>query len=73
MQTIPLEQAEGSGRNHRRHAPDEEIVLTDDGQACSDVTKAANFLAQPPETAGTIFWMAPDFDAPLEGFEDYVK
>ncbi len=59
----------------RRLAPGEELVITENG------TPVARLVAEPPPGAkprqpgtlrGTVLYMAPDFDAPLEEFKDYV-
>lgn len=74
MQTLPVEQAEGHlGEIIDKLAPGEEIVLTRDNQP------VATIKATPPRQAprfgtmkGTITYIAPDFDAIPEGFEDYL-
>jgi antitoxin (DNA-binding transcriptional repressor) of toxin-antitoxin stability system len=77
MQTIPLEQAEGHlGEIIDKLPPGEETVLTRDDQPVATI-KA---IQSPPPARpvprlgtlqGTILYIAPDFDAIPEGFEDY--
>lgn len=60
----------------RRLAPGEELVITENG------TPVARLVAEPPPgdrpprrlgtLRGTVLYMAPDFDAPLDEFKDYM-
>ena len=55
-------------------APGEEIVITDNQQPVAKLVAAA----KPPERKcgtlkGTVLYMAPDFDAPLEDFKEYME
>jgi antitoxin (DNA-binding transcriptional repressor) of toxin-antitoxin stability system len=53
----------------------EEIVLTADGTPIAVITRLER--TNWPSVAGTAkdrsFWMAPDFDAPLEDFAEYME
>jgi antitoxin (DNA-binding transcriptional repressor) of toxin-antitoxin stability system len=57
-----------------RLIPGEELTLTQDGRA------VARLVVEPPppkerklgSMAGTVLYMAPDFDAPLDDFKDYM-
>lgn len=55
--------------------PGEELVITQDGQPLAVLTRAP--LTSWPCKAGsgkdTTHWMAPDFDAPLEDFREYME
>ena len=55
--------------------PGEELVLTADGEPVAVVTRAArtSWPSQPGTAADRQFWMAPDFDAPLEDFKEYME
>ena len=55
--------------------PGEEIVLTTDGEPVAVVTRSAriNWPSQPGTAKDRSFWMAPDFDAPLEDFAEYME
>lgn len=78
MQMISLDQAEGHlVEIVEKLAPGEEIVLTRNDKP------VATIKAAPPEPPsrpipkfgtmkGTILYIAPDFDAIPEGFEDYL-
>ena len=74
MTTVTLEEA----RAHLhellgRLQPGESVTITDRGQPVAEVKKAKRTTW--PCEAGTArdraFWMAPDFDAPLEDLRDH--
>jgi antitoxin (DNA-binding transcriptional repressor) of toxin-antitoxin stability system len=54
--------------------PDEEFVITDQGKPVARVKKAGETSG--PRKAGSAagkIWIAPDFDAPLEDFKEYME
>ena len=55
--------------------PGEEVVITRDGQPLAQVRKAER--TSWPCKAGSYrkadFWMAQDFDAPLDDFKEYME
>lgn len=55
--------------------PGEEITITDHGKPLAQFEKAER--TSWPCKAGSYkkagFWMAPDFDAPLDEFEEYME
>lgn len=53
----------------------EELLLTADGTAVAVVRKAdaTSWPSVPGVAKDRSFWMAPDFDAPLEDFADYME
>jgi antitoxin (DNA-binding transcriptional repressor) of toxin-antitoxin stability system len=55
--------------------PGEEMTISDRGQPLAQLKKAQR--ASWPCKAGSYkkadFWMAPDFDAPLDEFKDYTE
>jgi hypothetical protein len=55
--------------------PGEELVLTDRGEPKAIVTRPArtSWPCQPGTAKDTKHWMAPDFDAPLEDFAEYME
>jgi antitoxin (DNA-binding transcriptional repressor) of toxin-antitoxin stability system len=55
--------------------PGEELVLTTDGKPVAVVTRPAltSWPSQPGTAKDRSFWMAPDFDAPLEDFAEYME
>ncbi len=56
-------------------APGEELILTAEGVSVAVIKKTER--TSWPSVAGTAkdrsFWMAPDFDAPLEDFAEYME
>jgi antitoxin (DNA-binding transcriptional repressor) of toxin-antitoxin stability system len=55
--------------------PGEEVVLTANGEPAAVITRPArtNWPSQPGTAKDRSFWMAPDFDAPLEDFAEYME
>jgi len=55
--------------------PGEQLIITQDGEPIATLTRSR--LLQWPCKAGsaknTTHWMAPDFDAPLEDFREYME
>jgi antitoxin (DNA-binding transcriptional repressor) of toxin-antitoxin stability system len=55
--------------------PGEELVLTSHGQPVAVITRPSrtSWPCQPGSARDTGHWMAPDFDAPLEDFNEYME
>jgi prevent-host-death family protein len=55
--------------------PGEQLVLTTDGEPVAVVTRPspACWPSEPGTAKGRHFWMAPDFDAPLDDFDEYME
>lgn len=55
--------------------PGEEVVLTENGQPLAKLVKTArtSWPCKAGSAKDTIHWMAPDFDAPLEEFKEYME
>jgi antitoxin (DNA-binding transcriptional repressor) of toxin-antitoxin stability system len=55
--------------------PGEELVLTNQGEPIGVLVKPArtSWPSQPGTAKDRSMWMAPDFDAPLEDFADYME
>ena len=75
MSTVTIEEAQAKLPELIEHLqPGEEITITDRGQPLAHVKKAERTAW--PCRAGTakdsILWIAPDFDAPLEDFKEYM-
>ena len=76
MSTVTIEEAQAklSDLIHRLQ-PDEELVITENNQP------VARLIATAPSRPkrklgtlkGTVLYMAPDFDAPLEDFKEYME
>jgi prevent-host-death family protein len=58
-----------------RLEPGGEITITDQGKPLAQVKKAerTSWPCQAGSYRKPEFWMAPDFDAPLEEFAEYMK
>jgi antitoxin (DNA-binding transcriptional repressor) of toxin-antitoxin stability system len=56
-------------------AAGEEIILTQDGEPVAVVkrTERKSWPSVPGTAKDRSFWMAPDFDAPLEDFAEYME
>jgi hypothetical protein len=55
--------------------PGDELVLTTNGNPVAVVTRShqTSWPCQPGTARDRSFWMAPDFDAPLEDFAEYME
>ena len=74
--TIQEAQAQLTDLIHRL-APGDEVLITDNDQPVARLVSAA---ATPPKKPrqlgtlkGTVLYMAPNFDAPLEDFNEYME
>jgi antitoxin (DNA-binding transcriptional repressor) of toxin-antitoxin stability system len=77
MEAVPLEQAEGHlAEIIEKLSPGEEIVLTRDDKPVATIRATPSAPPASPRRfgtlRGTILYVAPDFDAVPEGFEDYL-
>ncbi len=76
METIAIHQAEGHlAEIIAKLAPGEEIVLTRDNQPVATLRATLPASGKPRRFGtlkGSIVYIAPDFDAIPEGFEDYL-
>jgi prevent-host-death family protein len=75
MSTVTLEDAQAHLKELiERLQPGDEITITRDHKPVARLTAAA---AAPPRQLGTlkgtVQHMAPDFDAPLEDFKEYME
>jgi hypothetical protein len=74
--TLPFDVAIGSLRQLvDGMVQGEELVLTVDGEPKAIVTKPeqTSWPCQPGTAKDTKHWMAPDFDAPLDDFAEYME
>ena len=76
MTAVTLEQAQAKlPQIIEQMNPGDEVVITKDGQPCAQVKKTERTTW--PCKAGSYrkaqFWMAPDFDAPLDEFKEYME
>jgi antitoxin (DNA-binding transcriptional repressor) of toxin-antitoxin stability system len=75
MQTVTLEEAQSHlAEIIEKLTPGEEVVLTHEDQPVATL-RATPTPREPPRFGtlrGSILYIAPDFDAIPEGFEDYL-
>jgi hypothetical protein len=74
--TLPLDAAKSYLRELiEGMVPGEELVLTSQGEPIAVVTRPSRttWPCQPASAKDTKHWMAPDFDAPLEDFKEYME
>jgi antitoxin (DNA-binding transcriptional repressor) of toxin-antitoxin stability system len=76
MTTMKLDEAQA----HLREIvvslqPGEEVVLTDNGQPLAKLVKTerTSWPCKAGSAKGKILFIAPDFDAPLEEFKEYME
>ena len=57
--------------------PDEEIVITENNQPVARLIPTKSPAQRKPRQSGTlrgtVLYMAPDFDPPLEDFKEYME
>lgn len=76
MNTITLEEAQAHlPELLDRLQPGEEITITNQGHPVAQVRKAerTSWPCQAGTAKGRSLWMAPDFDAPLDDFKEYME
>ncbi len=75
MTTVTLEEAQAQlPELLDRLQPGEEVTITANGAPVAQVRKTgqASWPCQAGAAKGRAFWMAPDFDAPLDDFREYM-
>jgi prevent-host-death family protein len=76
VQTIPVEQVEGHlAEIIEKLTPGEEVVLTQNNRPVARLVRTEERKSWPSKAGSakdTIHWMAPDFDAPLDDFKEYM-
>jgi antitoxin (DNA-binding transcriptional repressor) of toxin-antitoxin stability system len=76
MPTVTIEQAQNA-LNELIHglAPGEEVLITENDQPVATLARTAPRKRWPCKagSAKGRIWMAPDFDAPLEDFKEYME
>lgn len=75
---MTIEDAQGNlGTILRNLQPGEEIVITRDGEPIATIKATAPVSQRKPRKLGTlkgtVLYIAPDFDAIPEDFEEYVE
>lgn len=77
MASIPIEQAKSRLKELIDSlAPGEELIITSNELPIAKLTAAQNGThsepRKPGSLRGTVTYVAPDFDEPLDEFKDYV-
>jgi prevent-host-death family protein len=78
MSTITLEEAQARLAELVQHfAPGEQVLITRDNEPVAKLVREAAPSPKPSRKLGTlkgtILYMAPDFDAPLDDFKEYME
>ena len=78
MTTIPIQEAAANLRELIRGLPPGgEVLVTEDDRPIARLMLPAEPAAKAPRRSGTVkgtvLYMAPDFDAPLEDFQEYME
>ena len=75
MTTLNLDEAQAHLREIvARLQPGEEIILTDNGQPLAKLvrTERTSWPCKAGSAKDKILWISPDFDAPMEEFEEWM-
>ena len=78
MMSLSIEEAQSKLRDLVRGlAPGDEVLIVEDDRPVARLLPAEQKLHRAPRQLGTmrgtVLYMAPDFDAPLEDFKEYVE
>ena len=77
MPTVTIEEAQNKLTELiHRLTPGEEVVITENDQPVARLVAATppqRKPRQPGTLKGTVLYMAPDFDAPLDEFKEYME
>jgi prevent-host-death family protein len=77
MSSVTLHEAQARlGEIIRRLTPGDEVIITENDQPVARPVPMATQPAQPRQLGtlkGTVLYVAPDFDAPLEDFKEYME
>jgi antitoxin (DNA-binding transcriptional repressor) of toxin-antitoxin stability system len=77
MTTVSIQEAQATlSELIHRLVPGEEIIITENDQPVARLVRVAAEPQKPPRLGtmrGTVLYMAPDFDAPLDDFREYME
>jgi antitoxin (DNA-binding transcriptional repressor) of toxin-antitoxin stability system len=79
MSTVTVEEAQAKLKELIDHLrPGEEVVILEDQQPVATLVGTRTTASKPTRPGpglckGAIVYMAPDFDAPLDDFRDYME
>ena len=77
MPKVTLQEAQ-AGLSELIHqlSPGQELVITENDEPVAKLVRIGPRTREPRQAGsakGSIHWMAPDFDAPLEEFKEYME
>jgi len=76
MSTVSLEEAQANlGDLISRLTPGEELLIAEQGQPVAKLVRSerTSWPCQAGSATDKILWIAPDFDAPLDDFREYME
>ena len=76
MSTVTLEEAQANlGRLISDLNPGEELVIAQQGQPVARLVRSerTSWPCRAGSAADKILWIAPDFDEPLDEFQEYME
>jgi antitoxin (DNA-binding transcriptional repressor) of toxin-antitoxin stability system len=76
MCEVTLEDAQANLRGLiSRLSPGEELIIADHGQPVAKLVRSqrTSWPCRAGSAKDSILWIAPDFDAPLEEFREYME
>lgn len=78
MTTVSIQEAQAKlSELIHRLTPEQEVVITENDQPVARLVSPQGRTQRPPRhpgtLRGTVKYMAPDFDAPLEEFKEYME
>jgi prevent-host-death family protein len=76
MISLPLQQAQAQLPDLiRQLAPGDEVVITENDEPVARILppNSSKLLRKLGSLCGTVLYMAPDFDQPLEEFREYTE
>jgi antitoxin (DNA-binding transcriptional repressor) of toxin-antitoxin stability system len=76
MSTVTLEDAQAHlGEMIAKLDPGEELVIEEKGRPLAKLTRSerTSWPCKAGSAADKILWIAPDFDAPMEEFKEYME
>ncbi|MBI3465442.1 MAG: DUF2281 domain-containing protein [Planctomycetes bacterium] len=74
--SVTLQEAESQlGKLISQLQPGQEVTIVENEQPLATLTRAArtNWPCKAGSAKDKILWIAPDFDAPLEDFREYME
>ena len=76
MTTVSIDEAQASlSELIHQLTPGQEVIVTERGQPVARIVSAVTAKAERKlgTLQGTVLYMAPDFDAPLDDFKEYMQ